>query len=70
MMAKYALPVYNANVGKSSEFESRSDDRGAEPESVTAGVSGGNTLAFIGLERKGLIAIYDVSDPLAPVFHR
>jgi hypothetical protein len=71
MMAKYALPVYNANDGKSSKFDSRSDDKGAEPESVAIGVADGNnkTLAFIGLERPGLIAVYDVSDPTAPVFH-
>lgn len=45
--------------------DSRSDDKGVEPEGVELMELGGRTLAFIGLERttKGAVAIYDITDP-------
>lgn len=57
---------FNAQSG--SEMDSRSDDKGGEPEAVTVGVIDGRTYAFIGLERMSGIFVYDVSDPTAPVF--
>jgi hypothetical protein len=47
-------------------FDSRSDDKGPEPEALTVGVAYGRTLAFIGLERHGGIAVYDVTNPATP----
>lgn len=47
--------------------DSRSDDKGPEPEGVTIGVLGGKTYAFVGLERDGGVAIFDLSDPKKPV---
>jgi hypothetical protein len=35
---------------------------------VTIGTVGKRTYAFIGLERQGGIMIYDVTNPIAPVF--
>ncbi|HET6410139.1 MAG TPA: choice-of-anchor I family protein [Chthoniobacteraceae bacterium] len=49
-------------------FDSRSDDKGPEAESVTVGKVGGRTYAFIGLERIGGIVVFDVSNPTAPEF--
>jgi 2',3'-cyclic-nucleotide 2'-phosphodiesterase / 3'-nucleotidase / 5'-nucleotidase len=49
-------------------FDDRSDDKGPEPEGITLGILNGRTLAFIGLERMGGVMIYDVSDPLNPLF--
>jgi hypothetical protein len=49
-------------------FDSRSDNKGPEPEAVTIGTVGKRTYAFIGLERQGGIMIYDVTNPIAPVF--
>jgi hypothetical protein len=49
-------------------FDSRSDNKGPEPEAVTVGEIKGRTYAFVGLERQGGILIYDVSSPWAPVF--
>jgi hypothetical protein len=45
--------------------DSRSDDKGVEPEGVKLFEIDGRTLAFIGLERttKGAVAVFDVTDP-------
>lgn len=47
-------------------FDSRSDDKGPEPEALTTGVIGGRTFAFIGNERQSNIIVYDVTDPRVP----
>jgi hypothetical protein len=52
----------------SNAFDNRSDDKGPEPETVTVGKVNGRTFAFIGLERIGGIAVFDVSNPTAPTF--
>ncbi|MFT5970174.1 MAG: hypothetical protein ACI8ZO_000680 [Flavobacteriales bacterium] len=59
---------FNCNDGLADEKDKRSDDKGPEPESVCIGIVGGNTLAFIGLERQGGVLVYNVSNPLAPTF--
>ncbi len=59
--------IFNSN-GEVDSFDSRSDDKGPEPEAVTLGDIGDQTYAFIGLERVGGIMVYDVTDPTAPVF--
>lgn len=43
--------------------DSRSDDKGAEPEALTIGKIDDRTFAFIGLERMGGIMVYDITDP-------
>jgi DNA-binding beta-propeller fold protein YncE len=48
--------------------DARSDDKGAEPEAIAIGKVGTKTIAFIGLERADAVAIYDVTNPTAPVF--
>ncbi|MEM1405797.1 MAG: choice-of-anchor I family protein [Bacteroidota bacterium] len=48
--------------------DTRSDDKGVEPEGVALGVIDGMTYAFIGLERVDAVAVYDVTVPQAPVF--
>lgn len=50
------------------KFDSRSDDKGPEPESVVTGEIGKSTYAFIGLERTGGIMVYNVTNPQNPVF--
>jgi hypothetical protein len=44
-------------------FDSRSDDKGPEPEGVVVGRVGDRTYAFVGLERIGGLMVYDVTDP-------
>jgi hypothetical protein len=54
--------------GEPDNLDSRSDNKGPEPETVVVGEIDGRTYAFVGLERIGGIMIYDVSDPTAAVF--
>jgi hypothetical protein len=53
-------------IGTTSEPDSRSDDKGAEPEAVAAGKAYGRNLVFVGLERSGGIMSFDATDPSAP----
>ena len=59
---------FNSNNDENDSFDSRSDDKGPEPEAVEVAEINGEMYAFIGLERVGGIMIYNVSDPIAPVF--
>jgi len=59
---------FNANEDKPGA-DSRSDDKGCEPESVVVGECYGRQFAFIALERTGSIMAYDVTAPLKPVFN-
>lgn len=49
-------------------FDTRSDNKGPEPEGLALGVVEGRTYAFIGLERIGGIMMYDITDPDSPSF--
>jgi DNA-binding beta-propeller fold protein YncE len=46
----------------------RSDDKGVEPEGITIGKMGGKVVAFVGMERADVMAVYDITDPANPVF--
>jgi hypothetical protein len=50
--------------------DGRSDDKGAEPEGITIGQVGTRTLLFVALERADAIAIYDITNPVKPVFRQ
>ncbi|WP_217987190.1 choice-of-anchor I family protein [Brevibacterium casei] len=58
---------FNSNHSESN-LEGRSDDKGPEPEALTIGQVGETTYAFVGFERVGGIAVYDLSDPQEPEF--
>ncbi|MBK6765281.1 MAG: T9SS type A sorting domain-containing protein [bacterium] len=63
------LPTeFNSNNSANQSFDSRSDDKGPEPEAVTVAEVCGRWFAFIGLERVGGIFIYDVTDPFNPYY--
>jgi hypothetical protein len=54
----------NFNASHSNNtFDNRSPSKGPEPEGLALGKVAGRTLAFIGLERIGGVAVYDVTDP-------
>jgi hypothetical protein len=68
MLAALYPEDFNSNNDENDSFDSRSDDKGPEPEGVTLGAIGGRSYAFIGLERMGGIMMYDVTDPLNAFF--
>lgn len=48
--------------------DTRSDDKSVEPEGIAIGKVGYKNIAFVGMERADAIAVYDVTNPTAPVF--
>jgi hypothetical protein len=65
-----AFPLFFNSNHEANDFDSRSDNKGPEPEGVATGKIGRRTFAFVGLERMGGVMIYDVSSPTAPEFVR
>jgi len=64
-----ALTNVNFNASHDNNtLDSRSSNKGPEPEGVTVGTFGNKTFAFIGLERVGGVMVYDVTNPVAPVY--
>lgn len=59
---------FNSTNNEKDSFDSRSDDKGPEPEGIEIGQAFGSTYAFIGLERVGGIMVYDIDSPTAPRF--
>ncbi|WOA32005.1 choice-of-anchor I family protein [Alloalcanivorax xenomutans] len=59
---------FNSNHDEGSALESRSDNKGPEPEGLTIGQIGDKHFLFLGLERMGGILVYDITDPAAPIF--
>ncbi|TPV52755.1 collagen-like protein [Aestuariibacter sp. GS-14] len=63
--------IYGAqfnNGDDENEGDSRSENKGPEPEALTVGKVGERTYAFIGLERMGGIFIYDITNPYDAFF--
>ncbi|MBE9235291.1 choice-of-anchor I family protein, partial [Anabaena aphanizomenioides LEGE 00250] len=61
--------LFNANNGSTSDRDTRSDNKGPEPESVVVGVIDDVPYGFIGLERAGGgVMVYNLSNPNAPEF--
>lgn len=65
--ARQVPQIFNSN-GTVDSFDSRSDAKGAEPEGVVVGEVDGKTYAFVGLERTGGIAVYNISEPAESEF--
>lgn len=63
-----AAPEFFNSDHTASDFESRSDAKGPEPEAVVIGELSGRTYAFVGFERVGGVAVYDVTEPTASAF--
>jgi hypothetical protein len=59
-----ALPAaFNSDNAANNSFDTRSDNKGPEPEGVTVAKLWGRWYAFIVLERVGGIMTYDVTEP-------
>lgn len=63
-----AIPDFFNSNHSESDLEGRSDDKGPEPEALTIGEVDGTTYAFVGFERVGGIAAFDLTDPTDPEF--
>ncbi len=63
------LPSYfNSDNAGNNSFDTRSDNKGPEPEGVTIGQIGDSVYAFVGLERVGGVMVYNITNPAAPTF--
>ena len=61
------LPTgFNASNEATDSGDSRSDDRGPEPEGLALGKVNGRPYVFVGLERPGGVVAYDLTNPHAP----
>jgi hypothetical protein len=60
------VPSFVRPPWATSAYDSRSDDKGAEPESVVAGRAYGRDLLFVGLERAGGVMTFDATNARAP----
>lgn len=61
--------IFNANQSLAAgSRDTRSDDKGPEPESVSIGQIGDRFYAFVGLERVGGQMVYDITDPANAFF--
>ena len=61
-------PNFNSDSDDNNSRKSRSDDKGPEPEVIEVGMVDGTMYAFIGMNKMGGIMIYNINDPLNPVF--
>ncbi|PPK88175.1 putative secreted protein (Por secretion system target) [Neolewinella xylanilytica] len=68
ILAELLPDAFNSNNDENDSFDSRSDDKGPEPEAVELVVRGDRMYALIGLERIGGVMIYDITIPEAPFF--
>ncbi len=67
--AELAPELFNANDGDPAVVDTRSGNKGPEPETVTTGVIDGKLYAFVGLERAGGgVLVYDLANPRQPEF--
>ncbi|MGE0188134.1 MAG: choice-of-anchor I family protein [Steroidobacteraceae bacterium] len=54
---------FNSNHDEQPSKDSRSDNKGPEPEGIAIGEYFGRTYAFVGLERMSGIMVYDITNP-------
>ena len=61
-----AYPAFFNSNNDEDNFDNRSDNKGPEPEGVAFGTIGANRYAFVGLERIGGVAVFDLGDVTSP----
>ena len=71
LLERITSEAYPSNFNASNDnntFDNRSDDKGPEPEGVVIGKVLGKPYAFIGLERIGGVAVFDVRPRRAKIY--
>lgn len=68
ILAELLPDNFNSNNDENDSFDSRSDDKGPEPEAVELAMIDDRMYAMIGLERVGGVMIYDITDLDEPFF--
>jgi len=64
-----AAQTLSLTPNRFNDNDDRSDDKGAEPESVEIlKLQGNKYILFVGLERNDQILVYDISNPAQPIF--
>lgn len=63
LTAQATPELFNADNAENDSMDSRSDNKGPEPEGVDVGTIGWRQYAFVGLERNSGIAVVDVTTP-------
>jgi 2',3'-cyclic-nucleotide 2'-phosphodiesterase/3'-nucleotidase/5'-nucleotidase len=59
---------FNSDNEENDSADTRSDNKGPEPEGVELGKIGRRVYAFLGLERIGGVMVWDVTNPFGPRF--
>jgi len=68
MNPTYAALFNVSNVVTAPVAKNRSDDKGPECEGITVAMIDGKYFAFASLERVGGVMIYNITDPMNPVY--
>lgn len=55
-------------IAEAESFDTRSDDKGIEPEGLAVAEIDDRIFVFVALERIGGFMCWDISDPYEPVF--
>lgn len=59
---------FNSNNDDNSSLQSRSDDKGTEPEAIEIAEINNRLFAFVGLERMGGVMVFEITNPTSPQF--